>query len=289
VTQSGKKNSGPLYEIRRRRVLPTITAYAIVAWALVEAISLFVDAFDGPGIMVKATMIIAVAGFPVVLLIAWMFDISTEGFRLTDSEDENRILAATDKTFSSPVKRKLKQTHVAVLTCLPVADTTALDPEELVDLRAELAQHFEKTVSKFGGLPVTDSGLEYQAIFGHPRKNSDYLQQALDCGLALITDPIHSIEENNNVGFFSHRIGLHSGSVLVPRRGVKAGELYAHAILGETGRLATRIAHSAPPGRIVASAAAKMSLPETLVFKGQEAGKDGAGADHLFLLEKPPA
>ncbi len=72
-----------LKELQRRHVVKAGIAYLIVAWLLVQVISILVPAFElGQGWM-KTTIIILSVGFPIWLIIAWVYDFTPDGVKKT--------------------------------------------------------------------------------------------------------------------------------------------------------------------------------------------------------------
>lgn len=70
---------GFLDELRRRRVAKAAAVYAIVAWAIIEASSVIFPALHLPEWTVTFVVLIALIGFPVMLVFAWVFDVTREG------------------------------------------------------------------------------------------------------------------------------------------------------------------------------------------------------------------
>jgi len=68
-----------LNELRHRRVLRTAVAYAIVAAALVEFTDIITPALGLPEELLRWVIIIALAGFPVVIVLSWFFDLTSLG------------------------------------------------------------------------------------------------------------------------------------------------------------------------------------------------------------------
>jgi len=68
-------------ELRRRNVYKVAVAYAIVAWLLIQAASIFFPAFDAPPWVMKIFIIGIVLGFPVALVLSWAFEITPEGIK----------------------------------------------------------------------------------------------------------------------------------------------------------------------------------------------------------------
>jgi serine/threonine-protein kinase len=74
-------------ELKRRNVYKVAVAYAVVAWLLLQAASIFLPAFDAPSWVIKIFIIVIIFGFPVALIFSWAFEITPEGIKL-ESEIE---------------------------------------------------------------------------------------------------------------------------------------------------------------------------------------------------------
>jgi len=68
-----------LSELRHRRVLRAAVAYAIVAAAVVEFTDIVTPALGLPEGLLRAVIIVALAGFPLVIVLAWFFDLTAGG------------------------------------------------------------------------------------------------------------------------------------------------------------------------------------------------------------------
>ena len=76
--------SGLIGDLRRRKVFRVAAGYAIVAWVAVEVSSVVLPALRLPEWGVTAVVIAALVGFPVTVLLAWVFDISSDGVVRTE-------------------------------------------------------------------------------------------------------------------------------------------------------------------------------------------------------------
>ncbi len=70
-----------LAELRRRNVLRAAIAYVVTAWVIVESSSLLLSIFKAPDWAAQTIVIMLVAGFPVAVVFAWMFEITPEGIK----------------------------------------------------------------------------------------------------------------------------------------------------------------------------------------------------------------
>jgi dienelactone hydrolase len=79
-----------LTELRRRRVFRVAAAYAVVGWLLVQVASILVPTYEAPLWIMQAFVTLVILGFPVALVLAWVFELSPHGVRRTSSADGNQ-------------------------------------------------------------------------------------------------------------------------------------------------------------------------------------------------------
>src|SRR3979411_1156340 len=80
-------------ELKRRNVYKVAVAYAVVAWLLLQAASIFLPAFDAPPWVMKIFIIVVIFGFPVALIFSWAFEITPEGIKLESEIEPNSSIA----------------------------------------------------------------------------------------------------------------------------------------------------------------------------------------------------
>lgn len=86
-----------LTELRRRKVLGVAAAYLFVAWGVIEVSSTILQMAGGAAWVGKAILAVVATGFPIALVFAWFFDISTTGVVRTaalDADQRARLLGA---------------------------------------------------------------------------------------------------------------------------------------------------------------------------------------------------
>jgi TolB-like protein/tetratricopeptide (TPR) repeat protein len=81
------KNSNFFAELKRRNVYKVAVAYIVGGWALSEGISQVFPVFDVPNEIIRLIVILIIAGLPVALVLAWMFEITPEGIKRTATAD----------------------------------------------------------------------------------------------------------------------------------------------------------------------------------------------------------
>lgn len=82
-TEEGEEpRTGLLAELKRRRVFRAAVGYAAGAFVTLEAADLVLPALGAPGWSYRFLVIAAIVGLPVVCILAWLFEVSSEGIRL---------------------------------------------------------------------------------------------------------------------------------------------------------------------------------------------------------------
>ncbi len=66
-------------ELKQRKVFKIGAAYLVVAWLAVQAASIGFPAFGAPPWALRIFILAALLGFPIVLVLAWAFDVTSEG------------------------------------------------------------------------------------------------------------------------------------------------------------------------------------------------------------------
>jgi adenylate cyclase len=96
-------------ELKRRNVYKVAVAYAVVAWLVIQAASIFLPAFNAPQWATQIIILTLVVGFPIALAFSWAFEITPEGIKL-ESEIEP----------SKSIKRRTGRKIVAMTIALAV-------------------------------------------------------------------------------------------------------------------------------------------------------------------------
>lgn len=81
-------------ELKRRKVFKVGAAYLVVAWLAVQAASIGFPSFDAPAWALRIFILIALLGFPVTVVMAWVFDITPEGVKLDSRASGSKLLFA---------------------------------------------------------------------------------------------------------------------------------------------------------------------------------------------------
>jgi TolB-like protein len=84
-----------LAELKRRKVFKVGAAYLVIAWLAVQGASIGFPAFDAPPWALRIFILVALLGFPVTVVMAWVFDVTPEGVTFDpDTSGSKRLFAA---------------------------------------------------------------------------------------------------------------------------------------------------------------------------------------------------
>src|SRR5437773_7833061 len=76
--------SGFFEEVKRRKVYRVAVAYIIVAGGIIQIASAVFPAWELPNWSQRLLIVLLLAGFPIALILAWAFDVTPEGVRVTE-------------------------------------------------------------------------------------------------------------------------------------------------------------------------------------------------------------
>ena len=77
--------SGFFEELRRRKVYRVAIAYIVVSWALAQGLAQVLPVFDISNSVIRVVIALLLIGFPVALVLAWVFDVTSQGIRATST------------------------------------------------------------------------------------------------------------------------------------------------------------------------------------------------------------
>jgi len=78
-------------ELKRRRVYSVAVTYAVVAWLLIQVVTQVFPPFEVPNWAERLVIIAIVLGFPIALVFAWIYDITSHGIvRTQEAQRQGR-------------------------------------------------------------------------------------------------------------------------------------------------------------------------------------------------------
>lgn len=101
-------------ELKRRKVVRVIIAYAAAAFVLLELTSIVAEPLGMPNWTINFVLILLIIGFVIAVFFSWVFDITPEGIKKTESSK-----GAKQKVIEViPKKRKFKVSDIAISVLL---------------------------------------------------------------------------------------------------------------------------------------------------------------------------
>ena len=138
-------------ELRRRKVFRAAIAYAIAAWVIIQIADVIFDPLHLPEWALTLLIAVVAAGFPLVVVVAWLFDLGPEGL------ERDTAGQADTATAAAPARHS-----VAVL---PFAD---LSPDgDQAYFCDGIVEEIINTLARVGGLDVA-SRWSTQRFRGQP-------------------------------------------------------------------------------------------------------------------------
>jgi TolB-like protein/Flp pilus assembly protein TadD len=74
-------------ELRRRNVYKVGVAYIVAGWALSQGIAQVFPVFDIPNWLIRLFVVLIIIGLPIALVLAWMFELTPQGIKRTETAD----------------------------------------------------------------------------------------------------------------------------------------------------------------------------------------------------------
>ena len=100
-------------ELKRRKVLKVIAMYAGAAYVLIELVNNLAEPLNLPLWIPRLLILALIVGFPVVAVLSWIFDLTSDGIRKTEPVPEPADSAGAGKK-----RRRLQLSDVAIAVLL---------------------------------------------------------------------------------------------------------------------------------------------------------------------------
>jgi tetratricopeptide (TPR) repeat protein len=97
-------------ELKRRKVFKSTAMYAGTAFIILQLIDIVAQPLQLPAWTMSLVIVLLCTGFIITLLIAWMYDITPEGIRKTESIEAVR----KKKSQAEPVRRRIKAGDIII-------------------------------------------------------------------------------------------------------------------------------------------------------------------------------
>jgi TolB-like protein/Flp pilus assembly protein TadD len=169
-----------LAEIKRRRVGRVAIAYGAIAWAVTEASSVILPALYVPEWAMTFIVVFLLIGFPIAMVLAWIFDVGPEGIQRTE-----------------PIARETQSSRIKLRTAFAVAVIIAM-----VGLGYLL---FERGLGRAHAVGMGDSiaVLPFANLSGDPSK--DYFSDGMSEELLNLLARIPGLQVASRTSSFAYK------------------------------------------------------------------------------------
>ena len=89
-------------ELKQRKVVRAMTVYIAGAFALLQAVDMIFPRIGLPSWSVTLVIILLAAGLIVVIILTWIYDITPEGIKRTQTDDKTTKEGNADVEFVLP-------------------------------------------------------------------------------------------------------------------------------------------------------------------------------------------
>ncbi|MBT8053155.1 MAG: AAA family ATPase [Xanthomonadales bacterium] len=248
-----------LKEIWRRRVLQVAIPYGIGAWLMVQVAEVILDAFEAPPWIMQGLLIVLVLGYPVAVVLAWIFDITPNHTIVRtgpreeleeEQEEEHEPLPAPAMSLEMGDSERRQITMLSAVFELSYGDDPEADPEFLRDSITVLESVCQDLSDRYEGHKLPSGAEELTLVFGYPNAREDDARRAVAAGLALINETRNMSESRSGEesrGFIT-RVGISTSLVIVDESKTDNQEI---SIIGQAPRMAAWLHGLAPPGSLI--------------------------------------
>ncbi|NNK37981.1 MAG: AAA family ATPase [Xanthomonadales bacterium] len=258
IIGKSRKLSTFFREIWRRRVLQVAIPYGVGAWLLVQVAEIILDAFEAPPWIMQGLLVILVLGFPLAVVLAWVFDITPEHnvVRTRPLDESTEPAEEAEEELPAPaVSLEMGDSERRQVTMLNAvfevshSEDPEIDPEFMRDAMGAIEDLSRSLAERFGAHPMPGASEELSLVFGYPQAREDDARRAVTAALALIKEAGGSpaLSSGEDRPGFALRAGISTGLVVVDESGKNEGGV---AIIGQAPRMATWLKGLSEPGTV---------------------------------------
>lgn len=200
-----------LEELKRRNVIRAAVAYAVASWLLLQVADLVLDNISAPGWVMQVFMLALALGFPLVLLFAWVFELTPDGLKREKDADPERSVAGH-------AARKLDRVIIGLLVLvLLVFGVQRMFPAAAPEADAQVADQItDKSIAVLAFKDLSPEGDQAYFAEGISEELLNALAQIPDLKVAGRTSSFAFKDQNRDlreIGEILHVAHVLEGSV----------------------------------------------------------------------------
>ncbi|MEJ2534064.1 MAG: hypothetical protein P8008_00935, partial [Gammaproteobacteria bacterium] len=265
MTSGHRSLSDFFKEVWRRRVLQVAIPYGVGGWLLVQVAEIVLDAFEAPPWIMQGILTVLVLGFPVAVVLAWVFDYTPRtGLTVTPARDDaetavERLTAPEPEPEPEPAPALAvdiggsERRQVTVLQCAFEAtgqEDPEVDPERLRESMNVIQSFCRDLAERFGAEVMPAGSGELTLLFGYPQARDDDARRAVAAGLAIVDElqAARARELSADAVSLSARVGVATGLVVVAEPEREGDPV---SVVGQAPRLSSWLVGQAAPDAVV--------------------------------------
>ncbi|HEY5623674.1 MAG TPA: hypothetical protein VIV14_07920 [Gammaproteobacteria bacterium] len=118
-----------LAEIKRRHVIQVAVVYAVVGWGLIEVVATVEEPLGLPGWFDTFVIVLVIVGFPLALVVSWIFDLTPKGVVRTEAPDDANAEVARPERVSANTRLERPEVLRNSIAVLPL-DNLSPNPDD---------------------------------------------------------------------------------------------------------------------------------------------------------------
>jgi class 3 adenylate cyclase/tetratricopeptide (TPR) repeat protein len=242
----------------RRRVLQVAIPYSVGGWLLVQVAEVILDAFEAPPWIMQGLLIVLLIGFPITVVLAWVFDITpsheiirTKPLEPVADEPEPEEIPEPAPAVSVEMgdSERRQVTMLNAILEFQQGDDPEIDPEFLRESIAAFQAVSRELAQRFHAHTLSSGAEELHLVFGYPTAQDDDARRAVAASLSLLeqVSGMHAGRVDPDAPGLAARVGISTGLVVVEESG---GDRDV-TIIGQAPRMATWLQGLARSGAVV--------------------------------------
>lgn len=163
-----------LAELKRRNVFKAAAAYLVVAWLLVQVLSILLPTFNVSSAILKNTIIGLIIGFPLWLIFSWVFEFTPEGIKKTED-------VSSETSINKQTSQNLNRIIIGALSIIIIILVSNMvfktDIKNTLTPKLEIATEEKDTRNSIAVLPFLNISTEEENAFFTEGMHEDVLNK----------------------------------------------------------------------------------------------------------------
>ena len=173
-------------EIKRRKILQVAAAYAVVAWVVIQIVDVIIEPLGLPEWLDTVVILVFVVGFPITMILTWVFDLTPEGIKRTIPWIANAPDSATETAeglIAGDAPRVAPELKVEALKA-----SIAVLPFEAADQDQELAAGITTGIINELGGAASIKVASRHSVFAYKGRDVDARDVGKDLGVSYVLE-----------------------------------------------------------------------------------------------------